>query len=164
MLKFVTDSILMNFFFFFQSHYKTISKALQLKLSGRGSIDSKEEEIIPVWLRNTELSRSQKWHLSVHFKLTYEASLLSGLLEQLKLSSTIFGSKIGRVYDNWGKDYHGRKLELPKTEAEWIELFTELGIHDRLEKNSIKALFSYDDGKKGGLISTIIPMCTSKYK
>ena len=29
------------------SHYKVLSKALQLKLSGRGSIDAKEEEIIP---------------------------------------------------------------------------------------------------------------------
>jgi hypothetical protein len=63
--------------FFFQSHFRALSTALKLQLASRGSIDTKEEEIIPVWLRNLNLSRSQQWHITIQFELTYEAKWAS---------------------------------------------------------------------------------------
>ena len=127
------------------SHYRARAKALELQLNGRGSIDHKEEEIIPMWVRNLKISRSQKWHITIVFQLTHEAKLLALELRNLKLDSAIFASKLDRLYDKWGKGHHARNLDVPEEVSEWKELFQELEVTDRLEQRSIRALLGYTE-------------------
>jgi len=117
---------------------------LEIELCGRGI-----EEIIPLWLRILDLKRAQKWHISVYFKLTPEANLLKVELARIRLTLENFVAKIdSRVYQRWGKDHHRRNLDNTNNDEEWKQLFQELGVTDRVERKSMKALLSFGNGTR----------------
>ena len=156
--------IIIHLELFFQSHYRALANALELQLNGRGSIDHKEEEIMPLWVRNLKISRSQKWHITIVFQLTHEAKLLALELRNLKIDPAIFASKLDRLYDKWGKGHHARNLDVPVEESEWKELFKELELTDKLEQRSIRALLGYTESKEEALITTFTSRCTVEYR
>lgn len=103
-----------------------------------------EKIIFPVFLREANLSRFQKWIVAISLDINDYARFIHEELKSRKISVYEFAFAQSKFYDRLsGKFKHNQdRPEIPVTEEGWLEVYKLLDAHHNFEKESVKLTFT----------------------